>query len=166
MSQPIAFCDVKGRERRFQRPFLFPCRKKKWFLESKEKGASVRVEWSQIGIRRPGFTPPLRTSPVYGRLPRWNRGKLWSYPTFFRRLRGWVLGRGAADCIPVIAAWVNLAFPLGEGGGVSRRMRGNVGHQPDFPLISRLRRQLPLRGSQRADAIRPKRGEGFTRTGR
>ena len=31
---------------------------KERFLESKEKGAPVRVEWSQIGIRRPGFTPP------------------------------------------------------------------------------------------------------------
>ena len=166
MSQPIAFCDVKGRGETVQRPFLFPCRKKKRFLESKEKGAPVRVEWSQIGIRRPVFTPPLWTSTVHRRLRRRNRENLWFYPTFFRRLRGWVLGRGAADCIPVIAAWVNLAFPLGEGGGVSRRMRGHVGHQPAFPLISRLRRQLPLRGSQRADAIRPKRGEGFTRTGR
>ena len=61
---------------------------KERFLESKEKGAPVRVEWSQIGIRRPGFTPPLRSSPVYGRLPGWNRDKPWSYPTFFRRLRG------------------------------------------------------------------------------
>ena len=76
---------------------IFPRRKKKRFLESREKGASVRVEWSQIGIRRPGFTPPLRTSPVYGRLPGWNRETPWSYPTFFRRLRRWVSGRGAAD---------------------------------------------------------------------
>ena len=91
-----SFCYVKGRGRRFQNPFLFPCRKKKRFLESKEKGAPVRVEWSQIGIRRPGFTPPLRTSTVYGRLPRWNRGKLWSYPHFFRRLRGRASERGGA----------------------------------------------------------------------
>ena len=31
---------------------------KERFLESKEKGAPKRVEWSQIGIRRPVFTPP------------------------------------------------------------------------------------------------------------
>ena len=91
-----SFCYVKGRGRRFQNPFLFPCRKKKRFLESKEKGAPVRVEWSQIGIRRPGFTPPLRTSTVYGRLPRWNRGKLWSYPHFFRHLRRRASERGGA----------------------------------------------------------------------
>ena len=69
---------------------------KEWFLESKEKGAPVRVEWLQIGIRRPVFTPPLSTSTVHRRLRRWNRKKLWSYPTFFRRLRGWVSGRGGA----------------------------------------------------------------------
>ena len=62
--------------------------KKKRFLESKEKEASRRVRWSQIGIRRPGFTPPLWSSPVYGRLPQWNRDRLSSYPRFFRRLRG------------------------------------------------------------------------------
>ena len=66
------------------------------FLESKEKGAPKGVEWSQIGIRRLGFTPPLWTSPVYGRLPRRNRDKPWSYPNFFRRLRGWGSGRGGA----------------------------------------------------------------------
>ncbi len=78
---------------------------KERFLESKEKGAPVGVEWSQIGIRRPVFTPPLRSSPVHGRLPGWNRGKLWSYPTFFRRLRGWELKRGGAS----VAAWVRFA---------------------------------------------------------
>ena len=82
-----SFCYVKGRGRRFQNPFLFPCRKKKRFLESKEKGAPVRVEWSQIGIRRPGFTPPLRTSTAHGLRQR-NRDRPWSYPHFFRRLRG------------------------------------------------------------------------------
>ena len=79
-----------------QNPFLFPCRKKKQFLESKDKGAPVRVEWSQIGIRRPGFTPPLRSGPVHSGLPRWNRENQWSYPHFFRRRRGWVSRRGAA----------------------------------------------------------------------
>ena len=86
-----------GRERRFQNPFLFPCRKKKRFLESKEKGAPVRVEWSQVGIRRPGFTPPLWSGPVHGGLPGRNRENRWSYPTFFRRLRRWGSERGAAD---------------------------------------------------------------------
>ena len=75
-------------EEAVQNPFLFPCRKKKRFLESKEKGASVRVEWSQIGIRRPGFTPPSSTRTVHRRLRRRNRDKPWFYPTFFRRLRG------------------------------------------------------------------------------
>ena len=83
-----------------QNPFLFPCRKKKRFLESKEKGAPKGVKWSQIGIRRPGFTPPLWTSTVHRRLRRWNREKPWFYPTFFRRLRRWASGRGDAawDC--------------------------------------------------------------------
>ena len=92
----LSFCDVKGRGRRFKTR-SFSLLEKERFLESKEKGAPVRVEWLQIGIRRPGFTPPLRSSPVYGRLPGRNRGKLWSYPAFFRRLRGWVSGRGGAD---------------------------------------------------------------------
>ena len=91
----LSFCYVKGRERR-SKPISFSLLEKEWFLESKEKGAPVRVEWSQIGIRRPVFTPPSRSSPVYGRLPRRNRDKRWSYPHFFRRLRGWVSGRGAA----------------------------------------------------------------------
>ena len=38
---------------------------KERFLESKEKGATVGVEWSHIGIRRPGFTPPLWTGTVH-----------------------------------------------------------------------------------------------------
>ena len=86
-----------------QRPFLFPCRKKKRFLESKEKGAPVGVEWSQIGFRRPGFTPPLRTSTVHSGLPGRNRDKPWSYPTFFRRLRGWASGVAPLPGIPSIA---------------------------------------------------------------
>ena len=79
-----------------QRPFLFPCRKKKRFLGSKEKGAPVRVEWSQIGFRRPVFTPPPSTGPVHSGLPGRSRETRWSYPTFFRRLRRWASGRGAA----------------------------------------------------------------------
>ena len=74
---------------------------KERFLESKEKGAPVRVEWSQIGIRRPGFTPPLWTSTVHRRLRRWNRERPWFYPPFFRRLRGWASDRGGA-------AWYSL----------------------------------------------------------
>ena len=74
----------------------FSLLEKERFLESKEKGAPKRVEWSQIGIRRPGFTPPLCTSTVHRRLRWWNRDKRWFYPTFFRRLRRWVSGRGAA----------------------------------------------------------------------
>ena len=69
---------------------------KERFLESKEKGAPVRVEWLQIGSRRPVFTPPLSTSTVHRRLRRWNRENLWFYPTFFRRLHRWVSGRGGA----------------------------------------------------------------------
>ena len=66
-------------------------------MESKEKGASWRVRWSQIGIRRPGFTPPPSTSTVHRRLRRRNRDKPWFYPHFFRRLRRWGSERGAAD---------------------------------------------------------------------
>ena len=95
---PKAMTDegASGDGRDGQRPFLFPCRKKKRFLESKEKGAPVGVRWLQIGFRRPVFTPPLRTDPVHSGLPRWNRERLWSYPTFFRRLRRRGSGRGAA----------------------------------------------------------------------
>ena len=78
------------------KPISLPCRKKKRFLESKEKGAPVGVRWLQIGFRRPGFTPPLRSGPVHGGLPGRNRDRLWSYPHFFRRLRGWVSERGGA----------------------------------------------------------------------
>ena len=60
----LSFCDVKGRERR-SKPVSFSLLEKERFLESKEKGAPERVEWSQIGIRRPVFTPPLRTSTVH-----------------------------------------------------------------------------------------------------
>ena len=93
--RPIAFCCVKGRERR-SKTISLPCWKKKRSLESKEKGAPKGVRWLQIVIRRLGFTPPLWTSPVYGRLPGRNRDKPWSYPNFFRRLRGWGSGRGDA----------------------------------------------------------------------
>ena len=55
--RPIAFCYVKGRERR-SKPVSFSLLEKERFLESKEKGAIKRVEWLQIGIRRPVFTPP------------------------------------------------------------------------------------------------------------
>ena len=53
----LSFCYVKGRERR-SKPISFSLLEKEWFLESKEKGAPVWVEWLQIGIRRPVFTPP------------------------------------------------------------------------------------------------------------
>ena len=77
------------------KPISLPCRKKKRFLESKEKGAPVRVRWLQIVIRRPVFTPPPSTSTGHS-LRRRNRERLWFYPTFFRRLRRWGSGRGAA----------------------------------------------------------------------
>ena len=47
------------------KPVSFSLLEKERFLESKEKGAPVWVKWLQIGIRRPGFTPPLRTSTVH-----------------------------------------------------------------------------------------------------
>ena len=78
------------------KPVSFSLPEKERFLESKEKGAPVGVEWFQIGIRRPGFTPPLCTSTVHRRLRRWNRETLWFYPHFFRRLRGRASERGAA----------------------------------------------------------------------
>ena len=76
------------------KPISFSLLEKEWFLESKEKGAPVRVEWLQIVIRRPGFTPPLSTGTVHSGLRRRNRGRPWSYPTFFRRLRRWASERG------------------------------------------------------------------------
>ena len=99
VSWPTAMTDegaFSDSSRNVQKPFLFPCRKKKRFLESKEKGAPVGVRWLQIGFRRPGFTPPLWSDPVHGGLPGRNRENRWSYPTFFRRLRGWGLPRGLA----------------------------------------------------------------------
>ena len=60
----FSFCYVKGRRRR-SKTVSFSLLEKERFLESKEKGAPVWVEWLQIGIRRPGFTPPLRTSTVH-----------------------------------------------------------------------------------------------------
>ena len=54
---------MTGGEGRFQNPFLFPCRKKKRFLGSKEKGAFEN--WS--AVRCPAaacvFTPPSGTGP-------------------------------------------------------------------------------------------------------
>ena len=94
-AQPPDEGALSGPLRNVQSPFLFPCRKKKRFLESKEKGAPVRVRWSQIVIRRPVFTPPLRSSTGHS-LRRWNRENRWFYPTFFRRLRRWGSVRGAA----------------------------------------------------------------------
>ena len=92
------------------KPISFSRRKKKRFLESKEKGAPVRVKWSQIGIRRPVFTPPLRTSTVHRRLRRWNREKPWFYPTFFRRLGRRVSGRGAAAWYTSIVGCGSVSF--------------------------------------------------------
>ena len=107
---------------------------KERFLESKEKGAPVGVEWSQIGIRRPVFTPPLWTSPVCGRLPRWNRDKPWFYPHFFRRLRGWVSPRGGAD-------WHCRCCGAGGENGV-------VGRSLTFPVPGgRWRREPPDEGA-------------------
>ena len=47
------------------KPVSFSLLEKERFLESKEKGAPEWVEWLQIGIRRPGFTPPPSTSTVH-----------------------------------------------------------------------------------------------------
>ena len=88
------------------KPISFSLPEKEWFLESKEKGAPKRVERLQIVIRRPVFTPPLRTSTVHRRLRRRNRGRPWSYPTFFRRLRGWASERGGT-------AWCSLYCGIG-----------------------------------------------------
>ena len=85
------------------KPVSFSLLEKERFLESKEKGAPVRVELLQIGIRRPVFTPPPSTSTVHRRLRRWNRERPWFYPQFFRRLRGWVLRRGGAR----VGAWLD-----------------------------------------------------------
>ena len=93
--EPVIFLLRERTGETVQKPFLFPCRKKKRFLESKEKGAPVRVRWLQIVIRRPVFTPPPSTSTGHS-LRRRNRERLWFYPTFFRRLRRWGSGRGAA----------------------------------------------------------------------
>ena len=78
----------------------------------------MRVEWLQIGIRRPVFTPPLRTSTVHRRLRRWNRERPWFYPHFFRRLREWVSERGGAAwdyrCCGVgqqTAVWIAICLP-------------------------------------------------------
>ena len=47
------------------KPVSFSLLEKERFLESKEKGAPEWVEWLQIGIRRPVFTPPPSTSTVH-----------------------------------------------------------------------------------------------------
>ena len=109
---PKAMTDegASGDGRDGQRPFLFPCWKKKRFLESKEKGAPVGVRWLQIGFQRPVFTPPLRTGPVHSGLPRWNRERLWSYPTFFRRLRRRGSGRGGTVWDSSIVGWSSVSF--------------------------------------------------------
>ena len=104
-----SFCYVQGRERR-SKSVSFSLLEKERFLESKEKGASKRVRWLQIGIRRPGFTPPPSTSTVHRRLRRWNREKSWFYPQFFRRLRGWASRRGGA-------AWYYLCCDVGWFSG-------------------------------------------------
>ena len=101
----ISFSVTQKDEGDGSKPVSFSLLEKERFLESKEKGAPVWVEWLQIGIRRPVFTPPLRTSTVHRRLRRWNREKSWFYPHFFRRLRRWVSGRGGA-------AWHSHCLPL------------------------------------------------------
>ena len=50
---------------RTTKPVSFSLLEKERFLESKEKGAPEWVEWLQIGIRRPIFTPPLSTGTVH-----------------------------------------------------------------------------------------------------
>ena len=86
--EPVIFLLRERTGETVSKPISFSLpEKEKRFLESKEKGAPVRVEWSQIGIRRPGFTPPLRTSTAHGLRQR-NRDRPWFYPQLFRRLRG------------------------------------------------------------------------------
>ena len=100
----------------------------------------MRVEWLQIGIRRPVFTPPLWTSTVHRRLRRWNRDKPWFYPTFFRRLRRWVSERGDA-------AWDSRCCDVGCAHRYVGKDRG-VGQRAAFPFSEkqsgRCRWQRPL----------------------
>ena len=80
------------RERRFQNPFLFPCWKKKRFLESKEKGAfktgAVFVAPRRPASFRPHGGPATAVTAYVGR----NREKRAFYPA-----AAWVVG---------VAAWV------------------------------------------------------------
>ena len=66
VSWPTAMTDegaLSDSSRNVQRPFLFPCRKKKRFLESKEKGAFEI--WCAVGCPAAAcvFTPPWGTGP-------------------------------------------------------------------------------------------------------
>ena len=89
---------------RTTKPVSFSLLEKERFLESKEKGAPVRVEWLQIGIRRPGFTPPLSTSTVHRRLRRWNRESRGSIRHFFAACVGGCRGVVALSGIAVAAS--------------------------------------------------------------
>ena len=140
--EPVIFLLRERTGETVQKPFLFPCRKKKRFLESKEKGAPVRVEWSQIGFRRPVFTPPPSTGPVHSGLPGRNRETRWSYPTFFRRLRRWASGRGAA-------AWHSLYRGARHRRGKVHSIRNTLAGIPPFiplPLLSPEKRCALSRG--------------------
>ena len=82
---------MTGGEGRFQNPFLFPCRKKKRFLESKEKGAFEI--WCAVGCPAAAcvFTPPWGTGPGrYGLCGRNREGRI------FYLSAAWAVG---------VAAW-------------------------------------------------------------
>ena len=147
------------------KPISLPCRKKKRVLESKEKGAPVRVQWLQIGFRRPGFTPPPSTSTVHRRLRRRNRDKPWFYPQFFRRLRGRASGRGDAARYSLFTLHYSLLlFFVGrdDPGAPNHAAESGRGgyHPPATPPLStkqsgRCRWQRPLGVSYLIDPSLP-----------
>ena len=147
------------------KPVSFSLLEKERFLESKEKGAPEWVEWSQIGIRRPGFTPPLWTSTVHRRLRRWTRDKLWFYPHFFRRLRGRVSERGGAARYSLFTLHYSLLlFFVGrdDPGAPNHAAESGRGgyHPPATPPLStkqsgRCRWQRPLGVSYLIDPSLP-----------
>ena len=78
---------VKGRGDG-SKPVSFSLLEKERFLESKEKGASKRVEWSQIGIRRPVFTPRPAPAPSTGDSAGGTGISCGPIPTFFAACAG------------------------------------------------------------------------------
>ena len=62
----------------------------------REDQCAFESSWRCIWHHRPHIPIMGPRSAFHGGLPGRNRDKPWSYPTFFRRLRGWASGRGAA----------------------------------------------------------------------